>query len=134
MLSKRSESDRTYMVTYVFFPNFQLYFTNHMVLLMIFCQILNIAKFIWYPLWISQNIEKNISRYTLYFSKLLNTKTRLVTTVDILDRFQRLISKECKNWTKIARGIIFFSSESWDSILFKYVNGGTAGGLGEALF
>ena len=33
---------------------------------------------------------------------------RLLTTVVILDRFQRLISKECKNWTKIARGIIFF--------------------------
>ena len=40
--------------------------------------------------------------------------------------------KSVKNELKELEGY-FFSSESWDSILSKYVRG-TAGGLGEALF
>ena len=50
MLSKRSESDRIYMVPPMNFSNLQLYSKNHMVPPMIFFQILNTAKFIWYPL------------------------------------------------------------------------------------
>ena len=49
MLSKRSGSDRIYMVPPMFFSNFQIYFKNHMVNPMIFFKILNIEKFIWYP-------------------------------------------------------------------------------------
>ena len=44
------------------------------------------------------------------------------------------ISILAKNRTKIAMTLIFFSSESWDSILFENLKGGPKGGPGEAVF
>ena len=42
--------------------------------------------------------------------------------------------KDHKKLTKRARALIFFSSESWDSVLFKSITWGTDGGLGGTLF
>ena len=44
------------------------------------------------------------------------------------------ISNRTKFWSKILTTLIFFSSESWDSILFKYGKKGTDWGLWEAVF
>ena len=48
--------------------------------------------------------------------------------------FEGPFSLLLRNWSKKDFFMIFFSSESWDSILFRSDIGGTAGGLGEALF
>ena len=44
------------------------------------------------------------------------------------------ISNRTKFWSKIVTTLIFFSSESWDSILFKNWKGDPKGGPGKELF
>ena len=48
--------------------------------------------------------------------------------------FEGPFSLLLKDWSKKDFFMIFFNSESWDSILFRSDIGGTAGGLGEAVF
>ena len=69
-----------------------------------------------------------------FFLTFCTKKSRLLTTVYIIGPFRSVILKRCKKWSKRDTTLIFFSSESWDFILFNDVTWGTIGGLGEALF